>query len=204
MAGEDVTLSAEQHNVLQGAYNLMNKLYSHPDKAMDFKKLVKGAGFAVPELDTIEKVTKPYDEKIAAWEDKFSKLEEKLAKRETEDLNAKEEAQLSKELESARKEFALTDEGMKKVLDRMKEKKNLDVEAAAAWVVSKEPKAQPTKTSHNFSQSKFKGSSLIGGEKEEAEKTWNQLVKSPEDYFDNVVNDVLNNPEEQREMGGTK
>lgn len=204
MADDDVTISAEQAKVLQNAYNLMNKLYSHPDKAMDFKRLVKGAGFAVPELDTIEKVTKPYDEKIASWEDKFNKLQEKIDKRDTDDLNAKEEAQISKDLESARKEYGLTDDGMKKVLDRMKEKKNLDVEAAAAYIVSKEPKAQPTTNSHNYSQSRFKGSSLIGGDKAEAEETWKSLTKNPDDYFDSVVNDVMNNPMDQIELGGKK
>ncbi len=202
MAEDDVTISSEQAKILQGAYNLMNKLYSDPDRSMEFKKMVRGAGFSVPEIDTIEKVTKPYDEKLSAYEEKFKKLEERLAKRDEDELNAKEEARLAKDLESARKEYGLTDDGMKKVLDRMKEKNNFDVEAAAAYIVSKEPKAQPTKTSHNFSQSRFKGSSLIGGDN--AEETWKQLSQNPDDYFDNVVNDILNNPEEQRELGGNR
>jgi len=201
---EDVTMSAEQAKILQGAYNLMNKLYSHPDKAMDFKKLVKGAGFAVPELDTIEKVTKPYDEKMTAYEEKFKKLEERFAKKEADEADAREEASLSKDMENARKEYGLTEEGMKKVIDRMKEKKNMDVEAAAAWVVSKEPKAQPTKSSHNFSQSKFNGKDLTRGQDTESVEKLLSGKMSGDDYFDQVVNDVLNNPEDQLEMGGKR
>lgn len=204
MAENDITLSSEQYKVLQSAYDLQNALYSHPEVGMDYKKNVKKAGYKVPELDVIETVTKPYDEKLSAYEEKFKKLEERFAKKETEESEAKDLNKLTSDIEKYKKEYALTDEGVKKGIDRLKETKSGDVEAAFAWVVSKEPKAQPTKTSHNFSQSRFKGSSLIGGDKEEAESTWNQLVKSPDDYFDNVVNDVLNNPEEQREMGGTK
>ena len=41
----------------------------------------------------------------------------------------------------------LPDEGVKKVVERLKETKGTDVEAAFAWMVSKEPKPQPTKAS---------------------------------------------------------
>ena len=155
---EDVTLTAEQYKILKGAYDLQNSLYSHKDKAMDYKKLVKEAGYSVPELDTIEKVTKPYDEKLTAYDKKFKELEEKLAKKEADELDAKELSKLERDIEKYRKEFgSITDDGVKKVIARLKETNSSDVEAAFAWMVSKEPKPQPTKSSHNFSQSKFTG-----------------------------------------------
>jgi flagellar hook-associated protein FlgK len=198
---EDVTMSAEQAKVLQGAYNLMNKLYSGKE-AMSFKKLVKSEGFAVPELDTIESVTKPYDEKLTAYEKKFKDLEERLAKKDADELDAKELTKLESDINKYKKEFGVTDEGVKKVVERLKETKSADVEAAFAWMVSKEPKAQPTKTSHNFSQSKFDGKNLAkGGDTENVEKLLNGKM-SQDDYFDNVVNDVLNNPLDQLELGG--
>lgn len=203
MADDDVVMSASEAKALKGAYDLMNKLYSHPEKGMDFKKLAKGAGFNVPELDTIEKVTKPYDEKMTAYEAENKKLKDRLDKWEADNLSEKEEAALSKEIKAVQKESGLTEEGMKKVIERMKEKNNLDVEAAAAWVLSKEPKPQPTKTSHNFSQSKFNGKNLSqGGDSESVEKLLSGKM-SNDDYFDHVVNDVLNSPENQIELGGT-
>ncbi len=200
---EDVTMSSEQAKVLQGAYNLMNKLYSG-EKAMPFKKLVKEAGFAVPELDTIEQVTRPYDEKMTVYEKKLKELEEKLAKKDADELDAKELSKLERDIDKYKKEYGVTDEGVKKVVERLKETKGTDVEAAFAWMVSKEPKAQPTKTSHNFSQSKFNGKDLTkGGDTESVEKLLNGKM-SQDDYFDHVVNDVLNSPEDQLELGGKR
>jgi flagellar hook-associated protein FlgK len=169
---------------------------------MSFKKLVKSEGFAVPELDTIESVTKPYDEKLTAYEKKFKDLEERLAKKDADELDAKELTKLESDINKYKKEFGVTDEGVKKVVERLKETKSADVEAAFAWMVSKEPKAQPTKTSHNFSQSKFDVKNLAkGGDTENVEKLLNGKM-SQDDYFDNVVNDVLNNPLDQLELGG--
>lgn len=200
---DDVTMSAEQAKVLQGAYNLMNKLYSG-EKAMPFKKMVKEAGFNVPELDTIEQVTKPYDEKLTAYEKKFKDLEDKLAKKETEELDAKELSKLERDIDKYKKEYGVTDDGVKKVIDRLKETKSADVEAAFAWMVSKEPKAQPTKSSHNFSQSKFTGKDLSRGQDTESVEKLLSGKMSGDDYFDHVVNDVLNDPEGQIELGGNK
>lgn len=202
MSDDEVTMSKQELSVLQNAYSMLNKLYNHPEKAMEFKKLAKEAGYKVPEIDTIERVTKPYDEKLAAFEEKSKKFMERMDKWENDNLSAKEENALRAELDSIQKKEGFTDEGMKKVIDRMREKNNPDVEAAAAWVKSKEPKPTPTTNTHNFAQSKFKGSSLTGGG-EEGEKAWDSLTKNPDDYFDSIVNDVLNNPENSREFGGT-
>ena len=89
----------------------------------------------------------------------------------------------------------------------MKDKNNPDVEAAAAYVLSKEPKAKPTTNTHNFAPGKFKGGDFVGGG-DDGEKAWKTLMNDAatgsDDYFTDVVNDVFNHPEEQRELGGTK
>lgn len=202
---EMVEMTQEEATQLRNAHAMLNKLYNHPDKAMEFKKLAKEAGYKVPELDTIERVTKPYDEKIDGILDENKKLKERLDKWESDNLNAKEEKALSKQLSAIQKEYGFSDEGMQKVIARMQEKKNPDVEAAAAFVKSKEPKPQITTNSNNFSGSKFNGANLTGGG-EEGEKAWKTLMKdathNTDDYFTSVVNDVMNNPENSREFGG--
>jgi hypothetical protein len=208
MSEEDtVTMTKSEAASLQNAYNMLNKLYNHPDKSMDFKKLARDAGFKVPEVETLERFTKPYDEKMTGLEKKNKELSERLDKWENETLSTKEEAKLREQLDSARKEYSLSDEGMAKVIARMKEKNNPDVEAAAAFVLSKEPKAKPTTNTHNFAPGKFKGSEFVGGG-DDGEKAWKTLMNDAatgsDDFFTDVVNDVFNHPEEQRELGGVK
>ena len=202
---EMVEMTKEQADLLKNAHAMLNKLYNHPEKAMEFKKLAKEAGYKVPELDTIERVTKPYDEKLNGFAEENKKLKERLDKWENDNLNAKEERELSNQLEAIKKEHGFDDEGMQKVIKRMQEKKNPDVEAAAAWVKNQMPKPQITTNSNNFSGSKFKGSNFVGGG-EEGEKAWNTLLKDAntggDEFFTSVVNDVFNNPENSREFGG--
>ena len=101
--------------------------------------------------------------------------------------------------------YDFDEEGWQKVLKRMTDKKNPDSEAAAAWVKMQEPKPKLTTNSHNFSQTKFKGSkAFAGGDDEKGQKTWENMLNKPDDYFDDVVNDVLNNPSDQRELGGDR
>jgi hypothetical protein len=205
MAEEMIEMTVQEATILRNAHSMLNKLYNHPDKAMEFKKLAKDAGYKVPELDTIEKVTKPYDEKMSKLEETNSKLIERLDKWEKDNLNASEEKALRKQLSAIQKEYGFSDEGMQKVIGRMQEKSNPDVEAAAAWVKSKEPKPQITTNSSNYSPSKFHGGNLVGGG-EEGDKAWKTLMKdatnNTDDYFSSVVNDVINHPENSREFGG--
>lgn len=204
---ETVEVSKKELDILRNAHSMLDKLYNHPEKAMEFKKLAKEAGYKVPELDTIERVTKPYDDKLSGLSEENKKLKERLDKWESDNLNAKEERELSAQLESIKKEHGFDDEGMQKVIKRMQDKKNPDVESAAAWVKNQMPKPQITTSSNNFSASKFKGASLTGGG-EEGEKAWNTLLKDAntggDEFFNSVVNDVMNNPTEQRELGGTR
>lgn len=205
MADETVEISKAQLDILQNAHGMLSKLYNDPEKGLEFKKLAKSAGYKVPEVDLIEKVTKPYDEKFTAVEEENKKLKERLDKWESDNLNAKEEKELHGQLEAIKKEHGFDDEGMQKVIKRMQDKKNPDVEAAAAYVKSQMPKPQITTNSNNFSASKFKGSSLTGGG-EEGEKAWNTLLKDAstggDEFFTNVVNDVFNHPENSKEFGG--
>lgn len=194
---ENVTMTPQEAATLRGAYNLMNKLYSDPEKGMDFKRMVKGAGFKVPELDTIEKVTKPYDEKITGLEKALKDLQDTYEGDKKKAKETDEEKEIRQSLEEVKKKYDFDDDGLKKVVARMQEKKNPDADSAAAWVKMQEPKPKLT-TSSSFGHGKFKGNSLVDGK----EDTWKKLSQSPDDYFNDVADDVINNPENSKEFGG--
>ena len=91
--------------------------------------------------DVFSPVLNPLREENAAMAKRLEAMQEKLAARE----KAEEKTQrvsLEKQLDAARKNFNLTDEGFDKMVARMKETGNYsDADAAAAWVASKAPPA---------------------------------------------------------------
>lgn len=187
MADETVEISKSDLAILQNAHKLLGDLWDGKT-GMDFKKMVKAArpDTKIPELETIEAVTKPYDEKITHLTENNKKLEERLDKWEEDQKNRSEESELSSTLHDVKKKYSLTDEGMDKVIARMKEKSNPDAEAAAAWVRDQLPKTKPVNNS-NYTPQSFN----LYGSSEKDEK-WEALNKDPIKFFDNEVATILN------------
>lgn len=128
---------------------LYNKLWNDPKEGLAFKRKVKELvpEAQIPELDMIDTTVKPFEEKMAKQAEENKALKDRLDNIEKRSKDEKEESDLVKSLDSARKKFHLTDEGFDKAVARMKEMNNPDAEAAAAWVASQEKKARPVGSS---------------------------------------------------------
>jgi hypothetical protein len=140
-----VTVTKESWDLHQRALRLLNTMADHPDKGVEFKRLAKAVDGTLQftDLDMADRIQKPLEEKLTATEAALAKINEereaeKLAKQQTETVSA-----LNADVDGAVKKFGLTDDGRKKMTERMQEKGNLDAEAAAAWVASQTPKARP-------------------------------------------------------------
>jgi len=93
--------------------------------------------------DMISPIVEPHLVKLRAMEEKYERiLEERLEeKRANEDERVK--VKLEEQLEKARRDYNLTEEGFNQMIDRMKSTGNYsDAEAAAAYVASKAPPAK--------------------------------------------------------------
>jgi len=93
--------------------------------------------------DMISPIVEPHLVKLRAMEEKYERiLEERLEeKRASEDERVK--VKLEQQLEKARRDYNLTEEGFNQMIDRMKSTGNYsDAEAAAAYVASKAPPAK--------------------------------------------------------------
>lgn len=196
-----IEISQEKFESLQRATNLLDSLWNDKDKGLEFKRMVKEKvpTARVPELDLIDAVTKPRDEKMSKLEEMNKKLSDRLDAWETKELNSKEESEFRSELNGVRTKYKFTDEGMQKVINRMQEKKNPDAEAAAAWVLSQEPKSSPTAPS-NAAGFPTKAN-LYGVGKQDDE--WKELNQDPVAFADKEIMNILSNPEQYRELGGT-
>lgn len=184
---ETVTVAKSDLIILQRAHALLDKLYTHGEKGLEFQRMLKAVipEARLPQLERIETLTKPYDEKFSKLEKEMKEDKESRAKEKQEAKDKEEESSLRKTLDQVKKDYGFTDEGMQKVIARMQDKKNPDVEAAAAYVARSEPKAKPT------ASSSYTPSSLnLYGANEKDEK-WAELNKNPMGFFDKEVNKVL-------------
>lgn len=140
-------IDAARLDALIKAEALFNNLLDDPKTGMNLKRAIKEKfpQAQVRDLEIIDQVTKPYDDKIAAVEAKNTALENALNElRQSREVDNA-EVKLAKELSSVRSKFNLTDDSMAKVVEAMKDRGLAhDPEAAAALIVSQMPKAAPT------------------------------------------------------------
>ena len=127
------------------ALALLDKMAADPKDGMAFKKkireLVPDAKF--PELDIVASATTPILEKLEEQTKLSKTLADRLDSWEKNQKDGKEEAELQSQLDRVKKTYSFTPEGMQKLVERMKEKNNPDVEAVATWVAAQERKARP-------------------------------------------------------------
>lgn len=211
MSEEFVEISKSRLKLLEGVSKLNNDLWNDPKYGMQIKEIVKEKypNANIPEVDVVRSTKRAEAEMVSRVEatqketlSRIEKFETAQRERDEKDSTAKAEADFSKDIESAKKKYQLSPEGMEKVFARMKEKNNPDVEAAAAWVTDHEPKQAPTTTSSYAPQSMDLYGSNSG------DKEWADLNRDPLAYGDKVLaemsNDFANgNFSKYREFGGT-
>ena len=139
--------------------------------------------------DMISPIVEPHLTKIKTLEDKYEKLlEERLdEKRAAEEERTK--LNLEAQLEKARRDYNLTEEGFNQMIDRMKSTGNYsDAEAAAAYVASKAPPAKvagPTWAPQDLDLfgSKNRNDALV------------ELHRDPMGYMDSQLSEFVSDPD---------
>ena len=139
--------------------------------------------------DVMSPIIEPHMNKLRAMEEKYEKLlEERMEeKRATEDERVK--VKLEEQLEKARRDYNLTEEGFNQMIDRMKSTGNYsDAEAAAAYVASKAPPAKvagPTWAPQDLDLfgSKNRNDALV------------ELHRDPMGYMDSQLTEFVSDPD---------
>jgi vacuolar-type H+-ATPase subunit I/STV1 len=139
--------------------------------------------------DIMSPIVEPHLNKLKEMEEKYEKLlEERLEeKRVAEDERVK--VKLEEQLEKARRDYNLTEEGFNQMIDRMKATGNYsDAEAAAAYVASKAPPAKvagPTWAPQDLDLfgSKNRNDALV------------ELHRDPMGYMDSQLTEFVSDPD---------
>lgn len=201
-AAKMVEMTEAEAQSLQQAKALLDGLWNSKTTGAKFKRVLKehNPNFSIPEIDIVDEAKKPIDEKLTAHEKTIEALQKRLDERDTKDKDDKEQRDLQSEIDTVKKKYSLTEDGLNKVIDRMKEKKSYDPEAAAAWVVAQQPKTEIARDSKLGLPGKM---NLFGSSTKD--DAWKDLhdTSDPYKHFDKEVTKIFEKPEDYIEMGGT-
>lgn len=152
MTDEIVEISASKLKLLEGVASLANDLWNDEKVGMSVKERWKEKH---PEANIPEVVVAQHTRRAEAdiitrveakekdIDNRISAFEKAQKDRDDNDKNIKEQREFAADVETTKKKYGLSAEGMEKVFARMKERNNPDVEAAAAWVTDHQAPAKP-------------------------------------------------------------
>ncbi len=185
-----VEISEADLAIKNKAVELLNRMISDPKEGLSVKRKIKAlipeAKF--PELDVIDTVTEPLVTRLAESEKTNKSLSDRLDNWEKAQKDSADESALQKQLDNVKKSYGFTDEGLQKVVDRMKTKNNPDAESAAAWVASQERKAKPISDSALLPSS----INLYGSNSASDDVDIVALNKDPQGWADKKIVEMLN------------
>lgn len=184
---EMVEISRTDLAVLQKAKQIFDDLWVDPKHAKAIQTMVaeKVPGARTPAA-LAEPFVAPIREDLTAVRDENKKLTERIDNWEKSQKDKAEETTLRQEIDSAQKKYRLTDEGVAAMIKRMRDKNNPDVESAATWVVSQQPKPAAVPTSSYLPQSM----NLFGSS--EKDEKWEELNRDPVKWADKEIATILN------------
>jgi len=190
---DHVAVPRATHDLQSRAAGLLDTLLRNPKTARDAAKLVREVNpdAQFPTLDLAESYAAPLraeiDETRKVAQAATKALEEFQAKQ----AEKEQVADLTTRLTKAREKYGFDDAKAEEVLKRMRDQNNPDLEAAAAYVYDQTPKPPPTtpRTSDNYLPSKV---DLYGSVSRDEQ--WKKLHDNPQQFFDDEVRAVLNDP----------
>lgn len=126
---------------MQRAYDLVNALWNDGEVGAKIRSTAKSRyNIQLPD-DAVDSRIEPLNKKIETLEKTLADERAERAKKAEEEATNKQKNDIEGALNAARQKYNLTQEGFDKMVERMKATQNFsDAEAAAAWVVSNEPK----------------------------------------------------------------
>lgn len=169
------------------AAQLLDKLVTDPEHGAAAKRMIKKinpeANF--PEVDIEDRVTAAVAERTAAFDAKVKAWEDKQAERDKAAEDARIESDFAKRLDAVKGRYRLTDEGVDKIIERMRAQNSPDVEAAAAWLNEQTAKPAPPPGSNLLP------STLDLWGTQSKDEAFKALHDNPMSYFDREVRAVL-------------
>ena len=170
------------------AFELVNELWNDGTAGPVIRgKAKEKYNIRLPE-DTTDQIVAPLKAELADLQKTIKEEREARAKEKATAEENRSKTTLEDAISAARKNYNLTDEGFDKMVSRMKETGNFaDADAAAAWVISKEP--PPKAPGPSWAPQKLDLQGNIGADKVKL------LHTNPEAFQDAELSEFLSDPD---------
>jgi DNA anti-recombination protein RmuC len=202
-----VTINRRDAELWQKSTALLDKMLGDPTTAPAAEDLIKKLNpqavfpgrasreaLLAPMLGEVEKVRTENKAEIEAANARATALQERLDARDAREAEAAQKAQeasLTAQLQSIQSRRGFSEETMQKVLDRMREQNNPDVDAAAAWVAESIPKPLPA-TGHDYLPSTV---DVYGSASDPTGTMWETLHQNPSKWQTDQLRAIVKDPE---------
>lgn len=203
-----VTVRRDQADLWQRSTQLLDRMLGHPVHAPMAETIIKelnpdavfparAAREAIvnPLMGEVEKVRTESAALLEAERAERAALQKRLDDRdarEAEVAKKQEEDSLTNRISAIQSRRGFSDETMQKVLERMREQNNPDVDAAAAWVAESIPKPLPT-TGHDYLPSVV---DVYGSSASDPKETaWKGLHEDAQKWQTNELRAIVTDPE---------
>lgn len=197
---EFIQVPRSQHDLHLKSASILSQMLGDPRTAAEAEKIVATINphAQFPERARREAAMAPMNAALDAERAARTALEERIAAREAKDAAAEQrsqEAELTNRLDSVRNRRGFSEETMNKVIQRMRDQNNPDVDAAAAWVAESVPKPGPA------SGNDFLPSNIDVYGSQGTDEKWKSLHESPDRWLTKELRDISRDPEFAR-LGG--
>lgn len=187
-------MSATTDDSVRNAAALLERMLVDPRTAPDAERLVSQLNpqAQFPNRQQREAVLAPVMSELEKERARVGALEAKWAAREeaeaAREAKRAEDALVSR-MESVKRQRGLSDEAMDRVMQRMRENNNPDVEAAAAWVAESAPKPPPV-SGYDYLPATVDPYGTASGD-----KAWEALHKDPQQWLTAELRSIVRDPE---------
>lgn len=202
-----VTVSRRDLELWQKSTALLDKMLGHPVHAPMAETIIKdlnpeavfpgrAAREAIvnPLMSAVDKRAEELNAKLEAEAAARGELQAKWDARETAEAEARQKASetaLTNRLTEIQSKRGFSDETMQKVLERMRENNNPDVDSAAAWVAESIPKPLPT-SGHDYLPSTV---DVYGSTEDPATTAWKGLHENAQKWQTDELRAIVKDPE---------
>jgi chemotaxis protein histidine kinase CheA len=195
MSDSIINVPRDQHDLHVRSASLLSQLLADPRTAEDAERLVQTINpeAKFPARERREAILAPVMDELSKERKAREALEAKMAAREEREAeaerNSKEQAILDR-LNSVKAKRGFSDEMMEKVISRMREQNNPDVDAAAAYVSESIPKAPPATPYADLLPSNVDPYGSVSGD-----ERWAALHKDPNRWLSDEIRAIAKDPE---------
>lgn len=174
---------------------LLDRLLGDPRTAEEAERLIATVNpdAKFPHREQREALLAPALKRLDEESKKRQALEEKWADREKTEREAAEKQQenaLAARLDAVRDRRGFSEEAMQKLMQRMRDQNNPDVDAAAAWVAEQSPRPGP-----QVGQNDFLPRSVDVYGANSGDKAWEGLHKNPDGWLTQELRNIAVDPE---------